>query len=98
MYDIDKLKQTEDNINSAFNDVTEAVNNYFNEFGDKNGMDFKYEFVKYQEQLNDINEKYKKIFKRVRERIEYKNNEESKNDNSSSNIGNKPKIFRKRFS
>lgn len=97
MYDIDKLKQTEDNINSAFKKVTEAVNDYFNEFGDKNGMDFKYEFVKYQEQLNDINEKYKKIFKRVRERIEYKNNEETKTE-VSSNTDNKPKIFRKRFS
>lgn len=97
MYDIDKLKRTEDNINSAFKTVTEAVNDYFNEFGDKNGMDFKYEFVKYQEELNDINEKYKKIFKRVRERIEYKNNEETKSE-VSSNTDNKPKIFRKRFS
>lgn len=97
MYDIDKLKQTEDNINSAFKKVTESVNDYFNEFGDKNGMDFKYEFVKYQEQLNDINEKYKKIFKRVRERIEYKNNEETKSE-VSSNTDIKTKIFRKRFS
>lgn len=95
MYDLDKLQDAEDKINNAFEEVTEAVNDYFNEFGDKNGMDFKYDFVKYQEQLNDINDIYKKIFNRVRERIKYKNNEE-KGDNSQS-VDNKTKVFRKRF-
>lgn len=98
MYDIDKLNKSEERINSAFSEVTESVNEYFNDFGDKNGMDFKYEFVKYQELLNDINEKYKKIFKRVRERIEYKNSEEVNNSGEKTSAENKPKIFRKRFS
>ncbi len=96
MYDIEELTRSEEKINAAFTEVTEAVNDYFNDFGDKNGMDFKYEFVKYQEQLNDILEKYKKIFKRVRERIDYKNNEENKTSDTSKE--DKPKIFRKRFS
>lgn len=96
MYDLDKLQEAEDKINSAFEEVTEAVNDYFNEFGDKNGMDFKYDFVKYQEQLNDINDIYKKIFNRVRERIKYKNGGEEK-DSPQSVENNKPKVFRKRF-
>lgn len=95
MYDLDKLQRAEDKINNAFEEVTEAVNDYFNEFGDKNGMDFKYDFVKYQEQLNDINDIYKKIFNRVRERIKYKNDEEKEDTHSS--VDNKPKVFRKRF-
>ena len=96
MYDLDKLKEAEYKINNAFEKVTEAVNDYFNEFGDKNGMDFKYDFVKYQEQLNDINNIYKKIFNRVRERIKYKNDEEGANSIQSVD-SSKPKIFRKRF-
>ena len=96
MYDLDKLQEAEYKINNAFEKVTEAVNDYFNEFGDKNGMDFKYDFVKYQEQLNDINDIYKKIFNRVRERIKYKNDEEGANIIQSVD-SSKPKIFRKRF-
>lgn len=94
-YNMEDAKALEEKIVSLIKDAEESYIEYFNKFGDKNGMDFQYEFIKYHNELDDWIGKFKKIGNRVSNRIELRNKENSENNN----INQKPKIvLKKRFS
>ena len=93
-YNLEDAKALEEKIVSLIKEAGEAYVDYFNKFGDKNGMDFQYEFIKYHNELDDWIEKFKKIGNRVSNRIEIRNKE-----NFDNNINKKQKIIiKKRFS
>ena len=93
-YNLEDAKALEEKVVALLKEAGETYVEYFNKFGDKNGMDFQYEFIKYHNELDDWIEKFKKIGDRVSKRIEIRNKE-----NADNNINQKPKIvIKKRFS
>ena len=74
-YDIDKLHESADRVRNAFEELEKSCVEYFHEFGENNGMDFRFELVKYSDAIKEYKEKYETIFKRVEDRIKYKNAE-----------------------
>lgn len=93
-YNLEDAKVLEEKIVSLIKEAEKSYVEYFNKFGDKNGMDFQYEFIRYHNELDDWIGKFKKIGDRVSNRIEIRNK-----DNTDKNINQKPKIvLKKRFS
>lgn len=85
-YDIEKLHEAQDRIRNAFDELEKSFVDYYHEFGEHNGMDFRFELVKYSDAIKEYKEKYERIFKRVEDRVMYKNSELSDEGSEQSTI------------
>ncbi len=70
--DLDSMKVAQDRILEHFKDLSTELSDYFHNYGEHNGMDFKYDFVRLQDRMEGLKDVFKKLFRRCYDRAEYK--------------------------
>ena len=71
----DMIKGADELYKSAtksLNEFRKAWTEYFNKYGDGNGMSYVYELVRFSEKIDSFEDKCKKVHERVKEHINEK--------------------------